>query len=262
MVGDVEFWRRRKNSFRARDNGENHSLWAYWDSITQTYGSRGPDEARRIFEKLTNMAVRRLPCPQDVEPRRVWLDELRRENINCSSLPIEAVFNQHLLDDWPKRFGSPAPVGGDIRSGIIAADQSIRCLQDSQPGDPYTEKEFKGEVVVIERLFEASVLLCEELESRAEASSAKRDEQFDNGGRTNCPAESKRKRGRPVKIPATTKDAALGVLKAGGSYKDAAAKLYDTKYPTSQQVKNVSSILRHYKKTSSGPGSLHKPVTE
>jgi hypothetical protein len=59
----------------------------------------------------------------------------------------------------------------------------------------------------------------------------------------------KRKRGRP-EIPAELKQGALAVQ--GG--KARAQILYQTKHPTPQQVKNVSSILRYYlKKCKSNP---------
>jgi hypothetical protein len=51
-----------------------------------------------------------------------------------------------------------------------------------------------------------------------------------------------RKRGRPTEIPDDCKRRALAAR--GG--KARAQILYGTKYPTAQQVKNVSSILKHY----------------
>jgi hypothetical protein len=54
-----------------------------------------------------------------------------------------------------------------------------------------------------------------------------------------------RRRGRPTEIPDSLKDQALAVK--GG--KARAAILYKTKYPSSQQVKNVSSILKHFQKS-------------
>ena len=50
----------------------------------------------------------------------------------------------------------------------------------------------------------------------------------------------KNKRGRPQTIPDELKAAAAALKASGGSNREAAAKLYSTKYPTSQQVKNVS----------------------
>lgn len=53
----------------------------------------------------------------------------------------------------------------------------------------------------------------------------------------------RRKRGRPTEIPDERKRRALDAQ--GG--KARAQILYATKYPTPQQVKNVSSILNHYR---------------
>jgi hypothetical protein len=68
----------------------------------------------------------------------------------------------------------------------------------------------------------------------------------------------KNKRGRPQIIADKLKAAGAALKASGGSNRQVAAKLYSTKYPTQQQVKNVSSILRHYlakgkKAASTGP---------
>ena len=59
-----------------------------------------------------------------------------------------------------------------------------------------------------------------------------------------------RKRGRPQKIPDELKEQAQA-LKDSGSNRDAAVILYGTQYPSPQQVKNVSTILREYRKKKS-----------
>jgi hypothetical protein len=58
----------------------------------------------------------------------------------------------------------------------------------------------------------------------------------------NVASRPQRKRGRPTEIPDERKQRALAAR--GG--KARAQILYATKYPTPQQVKNVSSILKHY----------------
>jgi hypothetical protein len=68
----------------------------------------------------------------------------------------------------------------------------------------------------------------------------------------------KNKRGRPQIIPDKLKAEASALKAHGGSYREVAVKLYRTKHPTPQQVKNVYSILRHYgrkvaKQSLSGP---------
>jgi hypothetical protein len=69
---------------------------------------------------------------------------------------------------------------------------------------------------------------------------------------------TKRKRGRPQEIADEKKVAAEKLKAAGGTNKDAAALLYDTKYPTNQQKKNVPSILRHHLQKSKPSGTAGK----
>jgi hypothetical protein len=63
------------------------------------------------------------------------------------------------------------------------------------------------------------------------------------------------RRGRPPKLSEEKKAAAQKAKSDGASNRDAAVILYDAKYPSSQQIKNVSSILRNYgkKPPQSGP---------
>jgi hypothetical protein len=60
----------------------------------------------------------------------------------------------------------------------------------------------------------------------------------------NVTSRPQRQRGRPTEIPDERKQRALAAQ--GG--KARAQILYATKYPTPQQVKNVSSILKHYRR--------------
>jgi hypothetical protein len=69
----------------------------------------------------------------------------------------------------------------------------------------------------------------------------------------------KKKRGRPQTITDEKKAAALQLKKSGGTNKQVAALLYGTKYPTPQQTKNVSAILRHYTRKSKQSSSPVKP---
>ena len=60
----------------------------------------------------------------------------------------------------------------------------------------------------------------------------------------------KGKRGRPQTIPDERKTKAAEVKASGGTNKQAAAEIYNTKYPTDQQKKNVPAILRHHQRKS------------
>jgi hypothetical protein len=71
----------------------------------------------------------------------------------------------------------------------------------------------------------------------------------------------RRKRGRPQTITDEKKSAAAKLKAAGGTNREAAVVLYDTKFPTAQQKKNVPAILRHHQeksKQSSSPGKRRK----
>jgi hypothetical protein len=58
------------------------------------------------------------------------------------------------------------------------------------------------------------------------------------------------KRGRPQEIPDRRKVEAAALKASGGTNKQAAAKLYDTRFPSPQQVKNVPAILKHHRQKS------------
>jgi hypothetical protein len=75
-------------------------------------------------------------------------------------------------------------------------------------------------------------------------------------------AVTPKQRGRPVKIASAVKEAALAIKNAGGSYRDAARKLYNTSGPTSQQVKNAATILREHRRKSAGAGQRPPTPTE
>jgi hypothetical protein len=63
------------------------------------------------------------------------------------------------------------------------------------------------------------------------------------------------KRGRPSKIDVGRKEAALAARKRGETWREVARLLYDNKYPTPQQMKNASNILKQYKRTHTPPNN-------
>jgi hypothetical protein len=65
---------------------------------------------------------------------------------------------------------------------------------------------------------------------------------------------TKGEKGRPAKIPSSRKASARARKEAGATNRECAQILYDTPHPTNQQVKNVSTILRHYDKTLKSQG--------
>ena len=71
---------------------------------------------------------------------------------------------------------------------------------------------------------------------------------------TSSTRQAKRRRGRPTTIPDELKRKALAAKCEGKSNKELAKILYTNTYPSPQQVKNVPSILRHFRKTHPGEG--------
>ena len=89
----------------------------------------------------------------------------------------------------------------------------------------------------------------------AQSSVAKAEpERVQETGAATVPAVP-RKRGRPAKIDAAKKEAALAARERGETWRDVARHLYDNKYPTRQQMKNASNILKQYKRNRTPPGN-------
>jgi hypothetical protein len=154
LVGDAQFWRERKTAFRTSDKEEYRSLRAHWNSITDTHVLLGSEQAQRRFELLAEAAARGLANPQGVELWKLWLAELIRRKINYSESPYTFEYPEAYLENpgHPlRRLGEPLPVVEGRRTTTGA-----------------TTMVFEGTVVSIDRLFEASAVLCEVFESLAE----------------------------------------------------------------------------------------------
>jgi hypothetical protein len=119
-----------------------------------------------------------------------------------------------------------------------------------------------GKVFTIRPLCQASADYCLERERRARTAQRGIQEKLTTD-RGQIPAKAKqlgndltvqpdspRRRGRPA-IGAEIKRQALEVKQMPGkTNKDVAKILYGTTYPTLAQVRNVTTILRHFQKTS------------
>jgi hypothetical protein len=80
----------------------------------------------------------------------------------------------------------------------------------------------------------------------------------DPGSPNPTPQLINRKRGRPQTISDERKAAASALKARGGTNRDAAAVIYEKKYPTPQETKNVSAILRNYRRKAESPlSSVH-----
>ena len=70
-----------------------------------------------------------------------------------------------------------------------------------------------------------------------------------------------KKRGRPQTLSNERKTEAAKLKASGGTNKQVAAVIYGTKYPTAQQVKNVTAILKYHLSKQSGSTSLHRKTS-
>jgi hypothetical protein len=105
-----------------------------------------------------------------------------------------------------------------------------------------------GNVYRIMRLCAASADLCCVLEERAlEAEGLRATVQTIVVDPLPVLSPIIRKRGRPQTIPDERKQKAIAVKENGGSNKAAAVELYGVRRPSIQQVKNVPTILRHFR---------------
>lgn len=86
-------------------------------------------------------------------------------------------------------------------------------------------------------------------------SSGAKHEDSEDESDSSAPNAVKKKRGRPQLIPDERKIAAAELKAAGGTNREAAVLIYGKKYPSPQETKNVSTILKHYLKKSGPPGS-------
>jgi len=170
LVGDAQFWRERRTDFRAFDVGENTSLCADLDSLTDTWTFRGSQEALLVFKSLATIAAQGFQTYDREEPWRSWLDELRRGRRNYQETPTAVTYSKRAMED-PTKFGiEPPVVQGVVRTSIVAQNEVPTELPAVAPPvhkqDPFTQVRFEGVRGHLKRLFEASTNLCLEFESR------------------------------------------------------------------------------------------------
>jgi len=162
---------------------------------------------------------------------------------------LEAVLGQAKLDSARTR--SPErPIPGIERAMQLAVSSALRegklrlkeqRIKFRTPANPSQEASGQRNATILAPAF---------------------SENEDPARHTSVALEPVRKgRGRPQEIPEEKKIAAAGLKASGGSNKDIASVFYDTKFPSTQQKKNVPSILRHHRQkigTSNATRSLSK----
>jgi hypothetical protein len=189
----------------------------------------------RQFKATARDAIRLLgKLNEPLPPFVVWLNFLRHERRG-----FRRMFQVRNSRDFAAFAGS----GGSIDTS-------------SFPGEPRDDGN-------IPRVFKESADFCEDLAYRAaevnpEATAVNGTDAVLAKAVEPKPPE-KRKRGRPQKIPDERKKAAADLKASGASNDEAAAAIYNVRYPTSQQKKNVSAILKHYERRLNRLASSHKP---
>jgi hypothetical protein len=153
LLGDAQFWRERKRAFRKSDKEEYRSLRGHWDSITDNYVLLGSEQAQHRFEILAEAAARGLPNPHVVELWKLWLAELIRKRINYQECPYTFQCGQEYLENPDHPLRRPS---------------ELLPLVEGRQKTGTTIMVFEGKIVNIDRLFEASAILCDLLESLAE----------------------------------------------------------------------------------------------
>jgi hypothetical protein len=147
----AKFWSQQAKAFR-KGQKEYPRLRGHWNSITDIYDLLGSEQARDHFLILAKIATEARGSLKDIEPWKLWLAELIYLKINCHENPHTYVYPVGYLGD---------PV------------HKLRTLGDVLPvGDGYqqtgsTNRVFEGRTVTVNRLFEASAVLCDLLESEA-----------------------------------------------------------------------------------------------
>jgi hypothetical protein len=214
-------WRPVRDEF-LRGANEYPDLFAHWEShggtwtllMSETGEPIGP-EPERLFKHTTRLAVALMGQSFGQRPTWViWLDLMRQE-----SRGFRRILKPRSWTEFRRIAEAEGPV--DV-SGVPLGD-------DGKIG----------------RVFKESAEFCDDLAARAFELEA-----VAPAPHSSTPQSSeKRKRGRPQTIPDERKAEAAKLKASGGTYKLVAVLLYDDKYPTVQQVKNVHSILRHFQAT-------------
>jgi hypothetical protein len=292
----MKFWKDRQAEFEehAREYSLLNGNWyAPGCSWSFDYGSRGilhvPQQCQEVFEALARNAIKGIPdisatiraalgprVANEAEPWCIWLDLMRIRNWGfqanghtpCTELewdlgvkrgkPLDTIRREQKYtfgDEWKKIY--ERMTSGALRQ-LTERNRKGKGREELQK---YFHWLYNG---AIENVFATSARFCEDLTSRAIPAETHRiktvaAEQPMPNLEARGAASSRRRRGRPQVIPEQAKAAAAKLKAAGRTNSEIAAVLYRTKHPTSQQTKNVPSILRHHKQKLKQPDSPASP---
>jgi hypothetical protein len=166
--GRASFWRKRRNEFFTHDIvEEHHTLLARWYELTDKYRFKGSQESEQAFKAIADRASQGLPQQPGREPWESWLDHLRADDrfYKIRSEGVDRYSKRGLREVLKEGF---APVVEPvISSGVLTDRDCTEFPTGSQPGDPYTNVDFTSVTGDIKNVFEASAILCKELEASA-----------------------------------------------------------------------------------------------
>jgi hypothetical protein len=258
--------------------------WVLWWGSKPDGHRTIPQECVDLLNAIARKAITRLPSRHpkgDEEPWHFWIDFLRERRWGFRVTGTTACTEQEW--DAGVKEGKPL-VQVRKEQKYTTHDEWKKVYKRTKSGElrRLSARELKGknsedlskyyhwlEDGIIDHVFQASADLCEDLAARdfqleatasAPASTEKngKAEQV-SGSPTSTPPPGRRKRGRPQTKSDSKKTEAARLKASGGTNRQAAALIYDTQYPTTQQVKNVPSILRHFHQKSTQSGSPVKP---
>jgi hypothetical protein len=148
---------------------------------------------------------------------------------------------QFLIHAFAERYEDPGPILEKALGTAFPADSDLLTLTPRLDWEAvFTDHEEFPLVAVVENL---DGYLPTRPSPQQHSSTAEKQQPDE----TSAPA-ARAKRGRPPTIPDDLKEKALKAKDSGKSNKHCAAIIYQVRYPTLQQAKNTSTILREYKK--------------
>jgi len=276
------FWNARQAEFEkyADRYGKLSARWrAPFRRWVPSWGSRSegrtiPQECIEVLNAIARKALTELAeshPAREAEPWESWLDFMRERGWSFRVTGNTACTEK----EWGAGVKDGKPLA-DVRreQKYTLGDEGIKVYRRTEDGNlrRLSARELHGqssenlskyyhwlEDGVIDRVFYSSATLCQDLAARATeliAQQARNGIQAltspvpSNSSAAESPAgKTAKKLGRPQTIPDQRKARAQTIKNSGGTNKDVAIELYQTKYPSSQQVKNVGAILRHYNKS-------------
>jgi hypothetical protein len=230
-VRNIEFWQGLATQFRELGT-RSPNLMATWTSShwlepgIQWYLSGGSNLGdQKRFEILAERAVVQLNYEAGPNAYLHWLDLLREDGPNSG--PVGKLTGQDP-------HGNPIVDGLSYVTSLCetSATYCLRCESRTMVRDPL-------QLNRVSNVWRSGV--------PAQGSSNPLEAVL--GGAGKLESGIRKKAGRPATISSELKEDALTVREKGGTWKDVAKKLYQTQYPSKQQIKNAPNVLKHYQKT-------------